>query len=146
MRTINEIAADFDTLTAGDFDNGKGESAGWDKVDGLCDELRQLDDPDRYAPLLFRTMERLDEVELGTPRPLVHTLESWPGKYESLLAESVRRKPSPLTVWMVNRILTTHPSDADAWLGLLRAAIVHSSASASTVRLSKGPRKLPLCK
>ena len=132
MRTINEIAADFDALTAGDFDYGKVESAGWEKLDRLCDELRELDDPARYAPLLFQTMERLDDVELCTPGPLVHTLESWPGRYESLLAESVRRKPSPLTVWMVNRILNIHPPDADAWLALLRAAMVHPSASVST--------------
>jgi hypothetical protein len=131
-RNINEIAADFDALTDRDFDYANVESAGWERLDRLCDEMRELNDAATCAPVMFQTMERLDGVELGTPGPLVHTLESWPGKYEVLLAESVRRKPSPLTVWMVNRILNTHPPKADAWLALLRAAMVHPSASDST--------------
>jgi hypothetical protein len=65
---------------------------------------------------MFRTMERLDGVELGTPGPLVHTLETWRGGYEKLLAESARRKPTSLSVWMVNRILNVRPPDSDSWL------------------------------
>ena len=61
-------------------------------------------------------MERLDGVELGTPGPLVHTLETLRGGYEMLLAESVRRKPTLLSVWMVNRILNVNPPDAESWL------------------------------
>jgi hypothetical protein len=49
-----------------------------------------------------------------------------------LLAESVRRKPVPLTVWMVNRILNARPPDADLWLGLLRRVADNVSASAET--------------
>jgi hypothetical protein len=82
-----------------------------------------------------RVRRNADEIEsaLRTPVRLLpatgwfkswerrpYTLESWPGRYEALLAESVRRKPSPLTVWMVNRILNARSPDADAWLTLLR--------------------------
>src|ERR1051326_2638174 len=103
MRAMNEIVADFDALTAADFDYWNAASNGSERVAKLCDELLGLEDPIACAPVLFKTMERLDDVELGTPGPLVHTLESWPGKYEALLKESVARKPSPLTVWMINR-------------------------------------------
>ncbi len=61
---------------------------------------------------MFHTMERLDGVDLGTPGPLVHTLESWRGGYEEMLVQSVRRKPTPLSVWMVNRILNAHSPNA----------------------------------
>jgi len=81
---------------------------------------------------MFLTMERLDDMELGTPGPLVHALESWRGGYEALLTESIRRKPCPLAVWMVNRILNTRPPDADAWLALLCSVTDHPSASKST--------------
>src|ERR1700722_19323310 len=104
-RSVAEIAADFDSLTARDFDYAVVGAGGWQRLDELCDEMRAVNDPAACAPQLFRTMERLDGVDLGTPGPLVHTLESWPGRYEKLLAESVRRKPTPLSVWMVNRIL-----------------------------------------
>jgi hypothetical protein len=131
-RSVSQIAADFDALAAIDFDYSNVEADGWAKLDRLCDEMRGLNDAVACAPIMFRTMERLDNVELGTPGPLVHTLESWPGEYETLLAESVRRKPSPLTMWMVNRILNTQPPDGDVWLALLASAMENPSASDST--------------
>jgi len=76
-------------------------------------------------------MERLDEADLGSPGPLVHTLEAWSG-YRPLLAESSHRKPSPLTVWMANRVLNTDPPDAPEWLELLRRATGHPAACAHT--------------
>jgi hypothetical protein len=131
-RSVSQIAADFDALAAIDFDYSNLEADGWAKLDRLCDEIRELNDASACGPIMFRTMERLDNVELGTPGPLVHTLESWRGEYETLLAESVRRKPSPLTVWMVNRILNTQPPDSDVWLALLAGAMDSPSASDST--------------
>jgi hypothetical protein len=95
-RSVSQIAADFDALVSIDFDYSDVEADGWGKLDRLCDEMRELSDAAACAPIMLRTMERLDNVELGTPGPLVHTLESWRGEYEALLAESVRRKPSPL--------------------------------------------------
>jgi hypothetical protein len=130
--SVSQIAADFDALAAVDFDYSNVEANGWAELDRLCEEMIELNDASTGAPVMFLTMERLDNVELGTPGPLVHTLESWPGEYETLLAESVRRKPSPLAVWMVNRILNTQPADSDVWLALLASVMENSSASEST--------------
>ena len=77
-RSVDEIAAAFDALTAHDFDYANAHADGWERLDELCDELRAVNDPAACAPILFRIMERLDGVELGTPGPTVHTLESWP--------------------------------------------------------------------
>ena len=132
-RAIEEIAADFDSLTERDFEYTGIDPADWDRLDRLCDEMRALNAPDLAAPVLFRTMERLDDVDgLGSPGPLVHTLETWPGRYERFLRESIRRKPTLLTVWMVNRILNTQPANADEWLELLRSVSGHPLASANT--------------
>jgi hypothetical protein len=128
LRSLKQIAADFDSLTPADFDDAKGR----DELYRLCDEMLELNDASGCAPVMFRTMECLDNVELGMPGPLVHTLESWPGEYEILLAESVRRKPSPLSVWMVNRILNTKPPDSDMWLALLASAKENPSATEAT--------------
>lgn len=92
--------------------------------------MRAVNAPAACAPVMFRTMERLDGVELGTPGPLVHTLETWRGRYEKLLAQSVRTKPSPLTLWMVNRILNASPPDAESWMALLRGVAENPAASA----------------
>jgi hypothetical protein len=94
--------------------------------------MREVNDPAVCAPVLFRTVERLDDADLGSPGPLVQTLESWPSRYELLLAESVRRKPAPLTVWMVNRILNTRPPDAESWLELLQSVAGHPSATSNS--------------
>jgi hypothetical protein len=55
------------------------------------------------------------------PGPLVSLLERHRGRYERLLSESVKRKPTHMTLWMVNRILNSDVDDADRayWAGLL---------------------------
>lgn len=130
-RHIDEIAADFDALEASDFDYRNAQAAGWERLEFLCEEMRELNDVALCAPVMFRTMERLDEVELGTPGPLVHTLEYWRGGYEAYLVESIHRKPSFLAVWMVNRILNRHPGTG-AWLAVLRTAMNHPLACDAT--------------
>src|SRR5262249_52161463 len=87
---------------------------GWERLDELCDEMRAVDHPAACAPVMFRTMERLDGVELGNPGPLVHALETWRGSSEKLLAQSVRRKPTPPWGWMVNRRLKARLPDSES--------------------------------
>jgi hypothetical protein len=131
-RSLQEIAADFAALLAIDFDDVNATARGWERLNELCEEMRAVNDAATCAPVLFHTMERLDGVDLGTPGPLVHTLENLRGSYESLLAESIRRKPVPLAVWMVNRILNANPPDAEAWLALLRSVADNPAASTHT--------------
>jgi hypothetical protein len=94
-----------------------------DRLYELTDAALKLDDPKTIIPEMFRLMERLPGADLGSPGPLVHTLEAIPG-YEPYLAESMRRKPSSLSVWMVNRILNSYVSEDRRafWLALLKRA------------------------
>jgi len=137
-RGVPEIAAEFDALAASDFDYANTGAKGWERLDELCDEMREVNDPAACAPVMLRTMERLDGVELGTPGPLVHTLETWRGRYEKLLVESVLRKPTPLSVWMVNRILNVGPPDVESWMSLLRSVADNASASEETKAQAQG--------
>src|SRR5215204_1805903 len=127
MRRLEQIAMDFDALTKSDFGVG---ADGLDRLDQLCSEVRKLG-VKAGAPLLFRTMERLGDADLGTPGPLVHTLEAWKG-FQPFLMESVERKPTPLSVWMLNRIINSEPPDAEEWLERLRKAGKHKKASRAT--------------
>jgi hypothetical protein len=127
-RSLTEIAADLRALTLPDFDPMNVDAAGGDRLWAICAEVGERDDPERWAPLLYSLMERLDEADLGSPGPVVHTLEAWRG-YRPLLAESLRRKPAPLTVWMANRVLNADPPDAARWLDLLAGAANHPAAS-----------------
>lgn len=130
-RSLAEIAVELDGLTLLDFDPMNDQADGDDRLYALCEELAQRDDPHRWAPLLYALMERLDTADLGSPGPIVHALEAWNG-YRPLLADSLRRKPTPSTVWMANRVLNINPSDAPEWLELLRSAADHPAASAHT--------------
>ncbi|MEX2214615.1 MAG: hypothetical protein WD768_10830 [Phycisphaeraceae bacterium] len=80
---------------------------------GLTEEFDTLANEDKaqVIPAMFRLMERWPEADLGSPGPLVHSIESLGvPMYEALLVESVRRQPMYLNLWMVNRILNTAPA------------------------------------
>lgn len=119
-------------LTADDFDYEDPESDGWEQLRLLCDELQERGAVMDCADEMFALMERLDGVDLGSPGPLVHALESTGAAYEPLLQASVERKPSPLSVWMVNRILNADRADHQSWLDLLALAADHPLASSQT--------------
>ena len=77
----------------------------------------------RVLPAMFGVMERCPGVDLGSPGPLVHLIESQGvAAYETLLLESVRRRPMYLNLWMVNRILNviSHAEQREGLLTLLR--------------------------
>lgn len=136
-RRVEQIAADFDALTPRDFDVTSPSANGWERLHVLCEELEAIGDIEQCAPVLFRTMERLDGQDLGSPGPLVHTLESWRGGYEPFLGESMRRKPTALSVWMVNRLLNSDPADTELWLSLLRSVSDHPAATEVTKMLAR---------
>ena len=137
-RRVENIAADLEALEPEDFDGAHAGFDGMERLYQLCDELRAIGDVQACAPVLFCTMERLGEAELGSPGPLVHTLETWRGGYERFLAESVRRKPTSLSIWMVNRLLNAMPSDSQVWLDLLWSVANDPTASEAARSAASG--------
>ncbi len=102
------------------------------------DALSETDQA-RVVPTMFRLMERWPEADLGKPGPLVHAIESLEVSiYGEMLAESVRRRPMYLNLWMVNRILNENPPDADHWLLLLRDVTLDPSATADAKEEAAG--------
>lgn len=123
---------DLNALTAENFDYRKPTDRGIERLDGICDEVLSLPVPSAAFPEFFRLMERLSDSDLGSPGSLVHTMEKHPGAYEELLAASVSRKPTTLTVWMVNRILNGATKDRAKWTEILTVAADHPAASPVT--------------
>jgi hypothetical protein len=91
----------------------------------LCALLEGLQDlPDHRLAMdaIFALMERHPDANLGSPGPLVHELEAM-GGFEAPLRASLKRMPSDLTVWMVNRLLNADNVGGpwrEAWLSELR--------------------------
>src|SRR5258708_16431547 len=97
-RSLETIACDLNALTAEEFDHRKPTDRGIERLQGICEDVLSLPVPSEAFPEFFRLMERLSDSELGPPGSLVHTMEKHVGGYEDLLAASVPRKPTTLTV------------------------------------------------
>ena len=128
-RSLETIMCDLNALTAEEFDYRTPAARGIERLDDICDAVLSLPAPSAAFPEFFRLMERLSDSDLGSPGSLVHTMEKHEGSYEDLLAASVSRKPTPLTVWMVNRILNGGTKDREKWMEILAVAVSHPAAS-----------------
>jgi hypothetical protein len=137
-RSLETIVRDLNALTAEEFDDRKPTACGTERLDEICDDVLNLPVPSAAFPEFFHLMERLSDSELGTPGSLVHTMERHVGAYEELLAASVSRKPTALTVWMVNRILNGERRDRDKWMEILTVAVDHPAASHDVRERARG--------
>jgi len=55
---------------------------------------------------ILRFIEENPRINYGSPGPLAHYVERFYGRgYEAMLVDSLRRKPTPQTVWMLNRVI-----------------------------------------
>jgi hypothetical protein len=131
--TAEDITDGLRSLKEEDFDYSNPKMNGPDVLRQLTNAIVKFSDPQVFVSELFSVMERLPTSELGSPGPLVHTLESIPG-YEKELIRSVHRLPTVLSVWMVNRLLNTMLSDDDRtkYLSLLQDAMANMRATEST--------------
>lgn len=60
---------------------------------------------DAVEPVL-RFMELHADMDFGAPGPLVHFVEEFYGRgYEQKHLDSIERKPTPHTLWMLNRLI-----------------------------------------
>jgi hypothetical protein len=70
----------------------------------LMDALKHNADKDKAIEPIFRLIEKHPHIDYGSPGPLAHTLESFHEFYHEPLFASLDRRPTPLTVWMLNRL------------------------------------------
>ena len=99
----------------------------------LCELLKGETDSTEVVPHIFRFIEAPPSCDLGSPGPLVHFIESCQG-YQAELIASVQRKPTPITAWMVNRVLNSNLSAERRvfFLSLLKSIVTNPEASGTT--------------
>jgi hypothetical protein len=92
-------------------------------------------DPNAFEAVepILRFMENHREVDYGAPGPLVHFVETFPN-YEPKVVESVERRPTPHTVWMLNRIIngTRDIQKREALISVLEQVIKNPAADSMT--------------
>lgn len=86
---------------------------------------------------ILRFIEDHPNLDYGMPGPLVHFIEEFYLKgYEERLIESVGRKPTMMTVWMLNRILngTEEPAKRLPLVRAMSQAASNTKADQATVQ------------
>ena len=125
-----DLASVLANLEPSDFDPMRVEARGSETLAQVGNAIETHENPAATFAAVFSFMERMQSCDLGAPGPLVHALEAV-GGYESELTTSVMRKPTSLTLWMVNRILnaTNDPQLRSRCLKLLARSVNHQLAS-----------------
>ena len=92
-----------------------------------------------YIEWILHFMEENPKIDYGMPGPLVHFMEKKYKKgYEKLLLESIKRKPTEHTVWMLNRILNdVNLKDRNVYMDVLKAIVKDSKYDEELRSLAK---------
>jgi hypothetical protein len=112
------------------FDASEWEGENEERLQHLINSVDLKSNREVVIPVLFHLVERNAEALLGSPGPIVHSLEAV-GGYEAALRESLQRRPTSLTVWMVNRLLNSdlRPHERLWWLADLGRVLEHATAT-----------------
>jgi hypothetical protein len=108
------------------FEDGEADVLAMDEAVLAIDRLPE---PRQAVPLLFNWFEAHAGLFVGSPGAFVHFIEEKLDFFPLLLA-SLARKPTGITVWMVNRIANaaTNAPEIQPWIDVLQAAIAHPLA------------------
>jgi hypothetical protein len=103
----------------------------------FVDRLEKLPNQRDAVPAIFGFFESYFDRDLSSPRPLVHFLEEG-NDYVGELKRSIYKKPTDLTVWMVNRILNRYTGkDRAFWLAELVKIVNHPNADSEAKNQAK---------
>ena len=123
MQSLAAIKPLLDTIG---FEDDEADVLAMDEVVLAIDRLPE---PRQAMPLLFDWFEAHAGQDVGSPGAFVHFIEEKLDFFPLLLA-SLARKPTGITVWMVNRIANaaTNAPEIQPWIDVLQAALVHPLA------------------
>lgn len=82
------------------------ETENFQLTDEILSKIKAEDDSIEYVRKLLSYMENNPDIDYGMPGPIVHYMEKYyRNGYEQLLHDSVVRKPTVHTLWMLNRVI-----------------------------------------
>jgi hypothetical protein len=101
----------------------------------LSDELSNVSDGFDAVDPILRFMEEHPHFDFGCPGPLVHFVETFYKKgYEDRLCQSIRKRPTPHTIWMLNRLINGSKGDSKAhYVTLLDEVLARSDLDTYTL-------------
>lgn len=108
-------------------------SEDFELTEQVLEIIIEEDDSIEYVSVILKQMEKNQNIDYGMPGPAVHYAERYYlNGYEKLLYESLKRKPTQHTLWMLNRILNSPQlADKDKYLALLSSIASNGSIDAA---------------
>lgn len=105
----------------------------------VTDELQTCENAADAVEPLLRLMEENGSVDFGTPGPLVHFVEEFYKRgYEEKLLESVGRRPTAHTIWMLNRLINgANGSAKKHYLKTLKTVVTRPDVDASVRKVAE---------
>ena len=99
----------------------------------ILSKVKEEADAFEYVGFLLKLMEENPELDFGIPGPAVHFVEKFFQKgYEELLLDSVSRRPTEHTLWMLNRIINSPAlRDKEKYLSTLKSITENENESDS---------------
>lgn len=86
---------------------------------------------------LLQLMERYPLVDFGVPGAIVHFVERFYKRgYEQLLIESIKRKPTMHTVWMLNRIINGS-ENKESYIKIMQDIVNRTEIEVEIMELAK---------
>ena len=130
MRPMASIVADLRGFT---FDRDAEQ-----RLSELADEIAAQDNAFAAVPEILQLFERFPNEDFGSPGALVHVAEHFSGRgYEEELEKSLRRRPTPHTVWLANRSVNAKDGYSERFLALLRDIAAKTTGDDETVHRAR---------
>jgi len=85
-------------------------------------------------------MESHPGLDYGMPGPLVHFAERFYGQgYEKKLLESIKRRPTMVTVWMLNRVINgiDDPMERGSFVAAMQSVLSCSKVERNVTELAR---------
>ncbi len=108
------------------------------KTNDILEEILKKDNALDYVEPLINIMESNPEIDFGMPGPVIHFIEEFPTKdYVEILLNSLKRKPTSYTLWMLNRIINDSPAKKEEYIRVLYEASQRSDVEADIKEMAK---------
>lgn len=103
----------------------------WSLLNSLAEEIRDHPDGLHLVPSVLALYERFPDADFGVPGGLASAVETFYGEdYVSMVAGSIERKPTELTLFLAERVLNARDSLGLRMRQALLAAVNSPEASA----------------
>ena len=112
---MNSVAESFIKELQKEIDNGSDDGEFADFCEEKLEQIQGRDDKFEFIEPILKLFEQNPDFDFGSPGDLTRFIESFYKKgYEAKLVESIRRKPTEHTLWLLNRVINGVPDEEKA--------------------------------